>query len=167
MKKEYSPVFSTITPCSDKYLVTTDAGIPSSLNSPDKFNPGVTIVAFIGSSILKLSWTEPNPCQSSLGLNNHCSLCVMPSLSGSMSFGPHTLNHQFPSPNSLSTFRIARRKSRASIIDSSTNAFPPGGSIIAAATSREAIIEYWGLVEECIRYASLKTLWSKRFVFES
>ena len=54
MKKEYSPVFSTITPCSDKYLVTTDAGIPSSLNSPDKFNPGVTIVAFIGSSILKL-----------------------------------------------------------------------------------------------------------------
>ena len=40
-------------------------------------------------------------------------------------------------------------------MDSSTSAVPPGGSIIAAATSQLAMIEYCGLVEVCIRYASL------------
>ena len=64
--------------------------------------------------------------------------------------GPQTLNHQ-SLPHSLSTLRMARRKSSASAIDSSTSAVPPGGSIIAAATSQEAMIAYCGEVEVCIR----------------
>ena len=64
--------------------------------------------------------------------------------------GPQTLNHQ-SSPYSSSTLRIARRKSSASVIDSSTSAVPPGASIIAAATSQDAMIAYCGAVEVCIR----------------
>ena len=41
------------------------------------------------------------------------------------------------------------------MIDSSTSAVPPGGSIIAAATSHDAMIAYCGDVDVCIRYASL------------
>src|SRR5690606_18733209 len=78
----------------------------------------------------------------------------------------HTLNHQ-SAPHSASTLRIARRKSSASAIDSSTSAVPPGGSIIAAATSHEAMIEYWGLVDVCIKYASLKLCLSSGRVCES
>ena len=51
---------------------------------------------------------------------------------------------------------MARRKSSASTIDSSTSAVPPGGSIMAAATSHDAMIAYCGDVDVCIRYASLK-----------
>jgi len=65
--------------------------------------------------------------------------------------GPQTLNHQSSLPNSRSTLRIARRKFSASRIDSSTSAVPPGGSIIAAATSQLAMMLYCGLVEVCIR----------------
>jgi hypothetical protein len=43
------------------------------------------------------------------------------------------------------------RKLSASAIDSSTSAVPPGASIIAAATSQEAMIAYCGEVEVCIR----------------
>lgn len=50
---------------------------------------------------------------------------------------------------------------------SSTSAVPPGASIIAAATSHEAMIEYCGLVEVCIRYASLKRYVSSLRVSES
>ncbi len=64
--------------------------------------------------------------------------------------GPQTLNHQ-SLPNSLSTLRIARRKSSASVMLSSTSAVPPGGSIIDAATSQLAMIAYCGEVEVCIR----------------
>src|SRR5690606_40464753 len=49
-------------------------------------------------------------------------------------------------PNSDSTLRMARRKSSASAILSSTSAVPPGGSIMAAATSQDAIMAYWGEV---------------------
>ena len=42
------------------------------------------------------------------------------------------------------------------MIDSSTSAVPPGGSIIAADTSQDAMIAYCGEVDVCIRYASLK-----------
>ena len=42
------------------------------------------------------------------------------------------------------------------MIDSSTSAVPPGGSIIAADTSQDAMIAYCGDVDVCIRYASLK-----------
>jgi hypothetical protein len=52
--------------------------------------------------------------------------------------------------------RIARRKSSASLSDSSTSAVPPGGSIIAADTSQDAMIAYCGDVDVCMRYASLK-----------
>ena len=69
--------------------------------------------------------------------------------------GPQTLNHQ-SLPHSSSTLRIARRKSSASLSDSSTSAVPPGGSIIAADTSHDAMIAYCGDVDVCIRYASLK-----------
>ncbi len=86
--------------------------------------------------------------------------------SSANSSGPHTLKNQ-SSPYSSSTLRIARRKSSASAIDSSTSAVPPGASIIAAATSHEAMIAYCGLVDVCIRYASLKRCLSKRLFFES
>ena len=64
--------------------------------------------------------------------------------------GPQTLNHQ-SLPYSLSTLRIARRKSSDSEMLSSTSARPPGASIIAAETSHDAMIAYCGLVELCIR----------------
>ncbi len=70
--------------------------------------------------------------------------------SSERSSGPQTLNHQ-SAPHSSSTLRMARRKSSASAIDSSTSAVPPGASIIAAATSHEAMIAYCGEVEVCIR----------------
>ena len=71
------------------------------------------------------------------------------------SCGPQTWNHQ-SLPNSASTLRIARRNSSDSKIDSSTSAWPPGGSIMAAATSQDAMIAYCGLVDVCIRNDSLK-----------
>src|SRR5690606_20203620 len=83
-----------------------------------------------------------------------------------ISSGPQTWNHQ-SSPHSASTFRIARRKLIASRMDSSTSAVPPGGSIIAAATSHEAIIEYCGDVDVCIKYASLNVCLSSERVCES
>ena len=165
MKKLYKPHFSTITPCSTKYFVTIAAGIPmSSAKSPPTSNPGVIIVAFIGSSILNPSETSPKPCQRSSAFNIHESRSSMPS--SDKSSGPQTLNHQ-SLPHSSSIFRIARRKSNASAIDSSTNAVPPGCSIIAAATSQEAIIEYCGEVDVCIKYASLKASRSNFCCWES
>src|SRR5581483_2602871 len=65
------------------------------------------------------------------------------------------VNHQ-SLPHSVSTLRIARRKLSASTMDSSTSAVPPGGSIIAADTSQDAMIAYCGDVDVCMRYASLK-----------
>ena len=49
------------------------------------------------------------------------------------------------------------------MIDSSTSAVPPGGSIIAAETSHDAMIAYCGDVDVCIRYASLK-MWRSSFL---
>ena len=66
--------------------------------------------------------------------------------------GPHTLNHHvFNSANSASALRIAWRKSIASMSDSSVKAVPPGSSIMAAAMSQDAMIEYCGLVDACIK----------------
>ena len=149
MKNEYRPVFSTITPCSARYLVTIAAGMPnSSEKSPSTSKPGVMMVALIGSSILKPSARLPKPCQRSLALSIQASRSSMPS--SERSLGPQTLNHQ-SAPHSSSTLRIARRKSKASIMDSSTRTVPPGASIMAAATSQLAIIEYCGLVDVCIK----------------
>ena len=50
---------------------------------------------------------------------------------------------------------------------SSTSAVPPGGSIIAAATSHDAMIAYCGLVDVCIRNASLKIVGSSFTVSDS
>jgi hypothetical protein len=83
-----------------------------------------------------------------LGLEIQSSRSPMPSSASSS--GPQTLNHQ-SLPNSWSTLRMARRKSSASRMLSSTSAVPPGASIMAAATSQEAMIEYCGEVEVCIR----------------
>ena len=55
----------------------------------------------------------------------------------------------------------------ASRMLSSTSAVPPGGSIMAAATSQDAMIAYCGDVDVCIRYASLKTLRSSLRVSDS
>ena len=161
MKKEYRPHFSTITPCSERYLVTIAAGMPLSSKLPFRFKPGVMTVALIGSSMLKPAANLPNPCHLSPTFSIQSSREPMPS--SAMFSGPQTLNHQ-SWPNSSSTLRIARRKSIASAMLSSTRALPPGGSIIAAATSHEAMMAYCGEVEVCIKYASLNTwLLSLRF----
>ena len=149
MKKEYKPVFSTITPCSAKYLVTMAAGMPNlSEKLPLMSRPGVMMVALIGSSMLKPSAKSPKSCQASFALSIQASRSSKPS--SDKSSGPHTLNHQ-SAPHSSSTLRMARRKSKASIKLSSTKAVPPGASIIAAATSMLATMEYCGLVEVCIK----------------
>ena len=154
IKNEYRPVFSTITPCSAKYLVTIAAGMPNlSEKLPLISKPGVIIVALMGSSILKPSAKLPKSCQASLAFSIQASRSSKPS--SDRSSGPQTLNHQ-SAPHSSSTLRIARLKSKASIRLSSTSAVPPGASIMAAATSILATIEYCGLVEVCIKYASLK-----------
>src|SRR5574344_1234563 len=168
MKNEYRPVFSTTTPCSARYLVTMDAGMPVSAKSPSKSRPGVTMVDLMGSSMLKPSARSPKPCQLSNSLPVFLALVLVeaslprmtqssarPTPSSAIFSGPQTSNHQSSSPNSSSTLRMARRKSSASRMDSSTSAVPPGGSIMAAATSQLAMMLYCGLVEVCIRYASL------------
>ena len=132
-----------------------DAGMPVLSNLPFRFMPGVTMVDLIGSSMLKPSARLPKPCHLAVRaspLMIQSSARPMPS-STSLS-GPQTLNHQ-SLPYSSSTLRMARRKSSASRIDSSTSAVPPGGSIMAAATSQLAMIAYCGLVDVCIRKASL------------
>src|SRR5574344_1402142 len=181
MKNEYRPVFSTTTPCSARYLVTMDAGMPVSAKSPSRSRPGVTMVDLMGSSMLKPSARSPKPCQLSNSLPFFCLDLVLgttslprmiqssarPTPSSANFSGPQTWNHQSSSPNSSSTLRMARRKSSASRMDSSTSAVPPGGSIMAAATSQLAMMLYCGLVEVCIRYASLNRWWSSFCVCES
>ncbi len=114
------------------------------------------MVALIGSSMLKPGASLPKPCQL-LALPRPLMIqsSARPTPSSAILSGPHTLNHQSPRPKSASTLRMARRKSSASAMLSSTMAVPPGGSIMAAATSQLAIMLYCGLVEVCIRYASL------------
>src|SRR5574344_3064713 len=180
MKNEYRPVFSTTTPCSARYLVTLGAGMPVSAKSPSKSRPGVTMVDLIGSSMLKPSARSPKPCQLSNSLPVFLALVLVeaslprmiqssarPTPSSASSCGPQTSNHQSSSPNSSSTLRMARRKLSASKMDSSTSAVPPGGSIMAAATSQLAMMLYCGLVEVCIKYASLHRWWSSFSVCES
>src|SRR6187402_2615348 len=170
MKKLYRPVFSTITPCSARNLVTMDAGIPVLENLPFRSSPGVTMVDLIGSSMLKPVAILPKPCQLALAFDLDSPLMIQsvarPMPSSTSLSGPQTLNHQ-SSPYSSSTLRIARRKSSASAMLSSTSAVPPGGSIIAAATSQLAMMLYCGLVEVCIRYASLNKCLSSFTVCES
>src|SRR5450756_2918989 len=122
------------------------AGIPVLANLPFKSMPGVTTVDLIGSSILKPAAILPNPCQLTpalaLGdspLMTQASARPMPS-STSLS-GPHTLNHQ-SSPYSSSTLRMARRKSSASAILSSTSAVPPLSLIHISEPTRLGMISY-------------------------
>ncbi|CFO30463.1 Uncharacterised protein [Bordetella pertussis] len=149
MKNEYRPVFSTTTPCSARYFDTSAAGMPLSPKLPDMSRPGVMMVALIGSSMLKPGARSPKPCQWSPDSSTQSSRWPMPS--GARRLGPHTLNHQSSLPNSEATLRMARRKSMASRMLSSTRAVPPGGSIMAAATSHDAMIAYCGEVDVCIR----------------
>jgi hypothetical protein len=80
--------------------------------------------------------------------------------------GPQTENHQVPGVSSPILI-MARRNSSASVRDSSTRAVPPGRSIMAAATSQDAMIAYCGLVEVYMRKASLKTCSSRSVRSES
>src|SRR6266536_3607152 len=153
-----------MTPCSARYLVTMDAGMPDLANLPETSSPGVITVALIGSSMLKPVARLPKPCHLSLARSIQSSRLPIPS--AARLDGPQTLNHQ-SLPHSSSTLRIARRKSSASMIDSSTSAVPPGGSIIAAETSHDEMIAYCGEVDVCIRYASLKMWRSSFFVSDS
>src|SRR5690606_15936938 len=149
MKNEYSPVFSMTTPCSARYFDTSAAGMPVSAKVPEISSPGVTMVALMGSSILNPSASGPKPCHSSSAFNIQSSRSPMPS--PTRRSGPHTLNHQSFLPYSDSTLRMARLKSSASLMLSSTSAVPPGGSIMAAATSQDAMIAYCGDVDVCMR----------------
>src|SRR5690606_32425990 len=128
--------------------------MPSSWKWPSMSSPGVMTVALIGSSMLKPGCRLPKPCHLSEDFSIQSSRRPPSPLRSKLS-GPHTGNHQ-ESPYSSPTLRIALRKSSASEIDSPTSAVPPGGSIIAAATSQEAMMAYCGDVEVCIRYDSLK-----------
>ena len=98
--------------------------------------------------MLKPSASLPKPCQRSPGLSIHASRaprCPLPT------------GRPAPDPEPpigapfLVNLAHGAAEIRASAIDSSTRAVPPGSSIIAAATSQEAMIEYWGEVEVCIR----------------
>src|SRR5437660_7159247 len=149
-----------MTPCSARKRVTIEAGMPDFANLPDTSRPGVMTVALMGSRIVNPGARSPKPCHFSLARSSQSSRLPMPS--GARRSGPQTLNHQ-SFPHSSSTLRIARRKSSASMIDSSTSAVPPGGSIIAAETSHDAMIAYCGDVDVCIRYASLK-MWRSSFL---
>ncbi|MNT56789.1 hypothetical protein D3C72_1941190 [compost metagenome] len=92
MKNEYRPHFSMMTPCSARYLVTMDAGMPVSPNWPSSDRPGLTMVALIGSSMLNPGARSPKPCQSSSARIIQSSCWPMPS---SLKLdGPHTWNHQ-------------------------------------------------------------------------
>ena len=113
------------------------------------------MVALIGSSMVKPGSTSEKPCQLSLGEDPSRARSPRPCRAGVS--GPQTENHQVPGVSSPILI-MARRNSSASVRDSSTRAVPPGRSIMAAATSQEAMIAYCGLVEVCMRKASLKTL---------
>src|SRR6476646_6177964 len=105
--------------------------MPVLANLPFRSRPGVTTVHLMGSSMLNPSARLPKPCHLAVRaspLMIQSSARPMPS-SASLS-GPQTLNHQ-SLPYSWSTLRIARRKSSASRIDSSTSAVPPRGHIAA------------------------------------
>src|SRR5205807_8161411 len=60
----YRPVFSTMTPCSARYFVTIDAGMPVLANLPETSSPGVITVALIGSSMRSEEHTSElqSPC---------------------------------------------------------------------------------------------------------
>ncbi|MCY1289749.1 hypothetical protein D9M70_388530 [compost metagenome] len=66
------------------------------------------------------------------------------------------LNHQSPAAWFSRTLASARRKRSASSKVSWISERPAGPSIMAEATSREAMMPYWGEVEMCIMKASLK-----------
>ena len=87
----------------------------------------------------------------------------LPSGCSSIPSGCQTSNHQSRSSCCLTAF-MARRKLSASSIVSCTSARPPGCSIIAAATSQEAMMPYCGEVEVCIMNASLKRVMSSCLV---
>ena len=143
------------------------AGMPALSNLPSKSSPGVTMVALIGSSILKPSASLPKPCHLDvLPVPLITQLSARPMPSSTNSSGPQTLNHQ-SLPYSSSTLRMARLKSSASAMLSSTKAVPLGGSIMAAATSQLAMMLYCGLVLVCIKYASLNKWRSNLFFWES
>ena len=65
-------------------------------------------------------------------------------------------NQSFFARNSCRALATARRQATASSILSCVSEWPPGPSMMAAATSFEAISAYSGEVLACAQYASLK-----------
>ena len=137
---------------------TTAAGMPCSCMLPSADRPGVRMVTLIGSTSTWFSARSSKPCHSSLGLQH-------PGRRARRRLVGHGLGlPDVEPPGALraasSTPVMARRKPSASSMVSCTSARPAGCSIIAAATSQEAMIPYCGEVEVCIMNASLKRVMS-------
>ena len=115
------------------------------------------MVTLIGSTITWFAARPSKPCQRSPGFSAHCPRSSV-GLSRIAS-GCQTSNHQEPCSCSPTPF-MARRKLSASSIVSWTRARPAGCSIMAAATSQEAMMAYCGDVDVCIMKASLKRVMS-------
>ena len=113
----------------------------------------------MGSTSTWFSARPSKPCQRSPGFNTHSDFVSLGR--SAMASGCQTSNHQEPSTCFL-TAAIARRKLSASSMVSCTRARPAGCSIIAAATSHDAMMPYCGEVEVCIMKASLKRAMSSR-----
>ncbi|CAL9493293.1 hypothetical protein SUDANB95_03262 [Actinosynnema sp. ALI-1.44] len=130
------------------------------------------IVTFTGSSRQNPSSMPSNPCHSAPGASvQHSALvrsrssgasakaCTAPVTGSVTSPGCHVPKNQSGrSPASRirrPSLATACRNRIASVIASSVNHRPPGPSIIAAATSRPAIIGYSGDVVACIMNVSL------------
>ena len=115
------------------------------------------MVTLIGSTITWSSASPSKPCHASPGVRTHCAASSRRGFR--IASGCQTSNHQEPS-SCGSIASIARRKLSASSIVSCTSARPAGCSIIAAATSQEAMMPYCGEVEVCIMNASLNRVMS-------
>ena len=114
--------------------------------------PGQTMPNLIGSSMHQPSGSPSNPCQLSPGCSTQQFGSVASSSAGAswngirLPFGPVTFsafhgakNQSFFARNSWRTRATASRHATASSIVSCVSAWPAGPSIIAAATSFDAI----------------------------
>ena len=129
------------------------AGSPLSSSLPSGFMPGQTMPNLIGSSMHQLSGMPSKPCQLSPGCSTQQLGSVASSSAGAWwkgirlpVFGSRTSsafqgakNQSFLATNSWRTRATASRQATASSITSWVSAVPAGPSIIAAATSFEAI----------------------------
>ncbi len=141
-------------PCRPRYAVTRSAGMPWGSSSPSSPMPGQTMPNLIGSSRHQPSGRASKPCQASPGCRTQQPGSVA-SCSGERLVERHpraglaasTISSAFQGAKNHSplagelcrTRAMARRQATASSITSWVSASPPGPSIIAAATSFEAM----------------------------